>query len=708
MKSLYILFLIVFIVSISAQNRWQKLNGPEGGTISALITKGDTIIAGTGYYKALLFYSTNRGASWEKVDFKTFASQGGSRFNDFQFTDDGGIIAVTGYTGIYKSFDLLHWTKLLSNGEDFWSLGKDAYGTLYTGTDYGNIYYSTNNGNNWVLINKLGINRICSFFLNNDSTLYAGGSGQILKKKYNSTQWDTTNFSGDNTLCFVCKDDSDNLYIQNSNTIMLSTDNGTSWHKQDKNWFFHGNFIEKSIYTNNRLIFFCDDETEYFGTGWGVTVSTDKGLTWRWSNYGIGPKLEGGYAITKSGNDVFLGTYSAGVFKSTDFGDSWFRVNNGIYAADVWNINFDTEGTIYAACNLNGIQKSTDKGLTWKLINNGLPDTYFTSVFADNYSVLFASSYVGGTFKSTDKGENWTYINGNYFVNFFNDDQNRIYGMGYGGGLQRTTDEGNSWIRLDKGFINSNVYSLVLDSSKNIYAGTYGAAIYKSTDDGNSWTTVYQSTLGNISIGSMAIAPNGSIFAYNDGYGILRSTDNGLTWELVLADGGNQNVTALNINKNGEIFASSSNNQFYSSTDNGNTWKSVLDNMTFCSIQDIKFDKDDTMYIATDESVWRSNPDNTIGIRDKSTVILQYSLSQNYPNPFNPSTTINYSVKNAGLVKINIYDILGRDVESLVNEKKQPGNYSVTFNAKSITSGVYFYKLEINDYALVKKMIFLK
>jgi len=57
---------------------------------------------------------------------------------------------------------------------------------------------------------------------------------------------------------------------------------------------------------------------------------------------------------------------------------------------------------------------------------------------------------------------------------------------------------------------------------------------------------------------------------------------------------------------------------------------------------------------------------------------------------------------------MDIYDILGRKVESLVNEEKQPGNYSVTFNAKSITSGVYFYKLEINDYTSIKKMIFLK
>jgi len=707
MKSLIILFLTVFMFNISAQNRWTKLNGPEGGIISALITKGDTIIAGTGYYKALLFYSTNRGASWVKVDFKTYAYSG-SRFNAFEFSDDGGIIAATGITGLYKSFDLIHWTNILSNGEEYWSLGKDANGTLYTGTDGGNILSSKNNGLNWNYVLSGTQGRITSFFLNKDSTLYAGGMGRILKNKYNSSNWDTTNFTGDHSLCFVCRDDSNNLYIQTANTVLISSDNGINWHKQDASWFFHGNFIEKSIYINNRLLLFCDDETEDFGTGWGIALSDDKGLTWRWSNEGLGPKLEGGYGIAKSGNDVFLGTYAAGVFKSTNFGNSWFRINNGINASDVWNINFDKEGNIYAACNLNGIYKSTDKGLTWVLINNGLPDTYFTSVFSDDNGILFASSLFGGTFRSTDKGDNWTQINENYFFYFYNDNQNRIYGMGFGSGLLRTTDEGNSWVRLDNGFISGNVYGFAMDSSKNIYVGTYGAAIYKSTDDGSTWTNVYLSSPGNVSIASIAIAPNGTIFAYNNGEGILRSTDDGSTWKLVKADNGWQDVSPLNINKKGEIFASGSNNSFYSSTDNGNTWKSVLDNMRLCTIRDIKFDSNDTMYIATDESVWRSNPDSSVSVKDKSPIVHLYALSQNYPNPFNPSTTIQYSIKNPGFVKIELYDILGRCIETIVNEEKQQGNYSVTFNAKSITSGVYFYKLEINDYTSVKKMIYLK
>jgi Outer membrane protein Omp28/Secretion system C-terminal sorting domain len=85
-----------------------------------------------------------------------------------------------------------------------------------------------------------------------------------------------------------------------------------------------------------------------------------------------------------------------------------------------------------------------------------------------------------------------------------------------------------------------------------------------------------------------------------------------------------------------------------------------------------------------------------------------FSLSQNYPNPFNPTTTIEYSVAKESQVSINVYDIMGREVTSLVNEKKSPGTYDVTLNATNLASGVYFYKMTAGDFVSVKKMSVLK
>lgn len=85
-----------------------------------------------------------------------------------------------------------------------------------------------------------------------------------------------------------------------------------------------------------------------------------------------------------------------------------------------------------------------------------------------------------------------------------------------------------------------------------------------------------------------------------------------------------------------------------------------------------------------------------------------YDLGQNYPNPFNPITKINYSIPKSSNVKINIFDILGQKVESLVNEKQDAGTYSVEFDASNLSSGVYYYKIEAGEYTSVKKMTLVK
>jgi hypothetical protein len=86
----------------------------------------------------------------------------------------------------------------------------------------------------------------------------------------------------------------------------------------------------------------------------------------------------------------------------------------------------------------------------------------------------------------------------------------------------------------------------------------------------------------------------------------------------------------------------------------------------------------------------------------------EFSLSQNYPNPFNPTTSIKFAVPKQSLVKMVVYDVIGREVATLVNELKQPGNYAVPFDASSLASGVYFYRLEAGDFVDVKKMVLVK
>jgi hypothetical protein len=89
-------------------------------------------------------------------------------------------------------------------------------------------------------------------------------------------------------------------------------------------------------------------------------------------------------------------------------------------------------------------------------------------------------------------------------------------------------------------------------------------------------------------------------------------------------------------------------------------------------------------------------------------VLDSFELHQNYPNPFNPSTTISYSIPEAGLVKLNIYNSLGELIKELINENQEPGNHSLTWNAENLNSGVYLLKIEANNFIATKKMLLVK
>lgn len=96
------------------------------------------------------------------------------------------------------------------------------------------------------------------------------------------------------------------------------------------------------------------------------------------------------------------------------------------------------------------------------------------------------------------------------------------------------------------------------------------------------------------------------------------------------------------------------------------------------------------------------------GICDEINLPTQFSLTQNYPNPFNPATTISYSIPNAGEVNLKVFNVLGQEVKSLVSQYQNAGNYTVTFDASSFTSGVYFYSLSADNFLQVKKMMLVK
>jgi hypothetical protein len=103
-----------------------------------------------------------------------------------------------------------------------------------------------------------------------------------------------------------------------------------------------------------------------------------------------------------------------------------------------------------------------------------------------------------------------------------------------------------------------------------------------------------------------------------------------------------------------------------------------------------------------------STDPNFTSVDDGQNEMRDYYLSQNYPNPFNPSTIIGYQLPISSNVTLKVYDLLGREVATLVDEYRPAGSYEVEFNASDLTSGIYFYKLQTDNYIETKKMILLK
>ncbi|MCP5061213.1 MAG: T9SS type A sorting domain-containing protein [Ignavibacteriae bacterium] len=110
-----------------------------------------------------------------------------------------------------------------------------------------------------------------------------------------------------------------------------------------------------------------------------------------------------------------------------------------------------------------------------------------------------------------------------------------------------------------------------------------------------------------------------------------------------------------------------------------------------------------------EKSVWSRSLNELTVVEDESLIIpIEYSLSQNYPNPFNPSTAIRYTIPSNEFVTLKIYNILGSEITTLVNQKQASGSYEVLFNTTDLPSGIYFYQISTSSFTQVKKMLLLK
>ncbi|MCX6159697.1 MAG: T9SS type A sorting domain-containing protein [Ignavibacteriae bacterium] len=377
-------------------------------------------------------------------------------------------------------------------------------------------------------------------------------------------------------------------------------------------------------------------------------------------------------ALAVSGTNIFAGTNASGVFLSTNYGTDWIAVNNGLTNLNVNAIAIS--GTNLFAGTDGGVFLSTNNGNTWIAVNNGLTNLYVNGLTVSGINLFAATD--GGAFLSTNNGTNWTSINNGLtdpLVYFIAVTGTKLF-AGTHTKLFLSSNNGITWSRVINGLPNSNEFVAFAVFGTNYFTGTGNRGVFLSTNSGTIWDSVNNGLTYNSVVWSLAVSGT-NLFA-GTLVGVFLSTNNGTSW-INKNQGFNTipNVAALLI----------SNNYIFAGTQG--------------------------------QSVFRRSQTEAIGIKNIGTEIpAKYSLSQNYPNPFNPTTKIRFDVINGfpvgtsgnDKVVLKVYDIQGREVQTLVNESLKPGTYEVSFDGSRLNSGVYFYKLITNGYSETRKMLMIK
>jgi hypothetical protein len=466
-------------------------------------------------------------------------------------------------------------------------------------------------------------------------------------------------------------------------------------------------------------------------------------------------------------NFAYVG--SIDVWRTTNGGANFQNITNGyssgVVHVDQHNMDFHpTNSNELVVANDGGVWKSTDRGTTWSNLNVSLTLTQFYRIAADPSN---ASHVLGGT---QDNGTqrtlgtlNWTAAFGGDGgeVCFHSQNPSYILGETQNNGVRRSTNGGASWTAATSGLSGTGAWigPIITHPSASGVFYTARQQVFKTTNWAASWFSLPSSGISG-TIRELAISrTNPNLIYATVGSSIFKSTDEGSTFTNVSAGLPTRTITSVYVHPDSQnvaivTFSGFGAGKIYKTTNGASSWINISGNLPDSPVNDgliyhpgistsvLFVAMDIGVFITTNygtswteladglpntvamhldyhqssnklrigthgRSVWEMvNPVRVINYQNNSPEA--YRLSQNYPNPFNPLTIINYELPRSGFVSLKVFDILGREVKSIVNEVQSAGTYTVQLDASSLSSGIYFYTLRSGGFAETKKMIVAK
>ncbi|MBS1494685.1 MAG: T9SS type A sorting domain-containing protein [Bacteroidetes bacterium] len=389
--------------------------------------------------------------------------------------------------------------------------------------------------------------------------------------------------------------------------------------------------------------------------------------------------------------------------KTTDGGQTWTAFTIGDSTISLGSINFINENTGWMNGNQpngfpiwpnrNYMYSTTNGGVNWTVRSQSDGDVSSCDIYMTGKDSLVVASLgfsdfgsVGGLSYSFNGGTlfNPAIVNTNgaqfyglqflnnitgYVVSCYDSDTGPYYNRIY-----KTTNSGANWNPIYKDSVQPpRLLGCFFVNSNKGYLWARNSKLAVTTNSGANWnfinTPIY-SQINSMHFFDENTGYAGFTFNSQDTMGLKRTTDGGFTW-ITMTNSLLKGISRI-------IFV-----------DNLTGWA------TGYSSNGVKLMKTVTGGLTSVNSIGNVVPD-------------KFSLSQNYPNPFNPITKINYELPITNFVSLKVYDALGNEVQTLVNQKQNAGSYSVDFNAASLPSGIYFYKLVTEKFSETKKMILVK